>query len=97
YNVKRATVAGGPYAYATVASGLTATSFLDTGLSDDVTYYYVVSGMNGVGEGPNSAEASATTNATPTVATAAAPSASPVTGTTTNLSVLGADDGGESN
>ncbi len=36
-------------------------------------------------------------NATPTVATAAAASPSPVTGTTTGLSVLGADDDGESN
>lgn len=33
----------------------------------------------------------------PTVATAAAASANPVTGTTTNLSVLGADSGGEAN
>jgi polygalacturonase len=37
------------------------------------------------------------TNAAPTVMTAAAASPSPVTGTTTALSVLGADDGGESN
>ena len=37
------------------------------------------------------------TNAAPTVATPAAASPSPVTGTTTNLSALGADDGGESN
>jgi plastocyanin/regulation of enolase protein 1 (concanavalin A-like superfamily) len=37
------------------------------------------------------------TNAAPTVSTAAAASANPVTGTTTNLSVLGADDAGESN
>jgi hypothetical protein len=36
-------------------------------------------------------------NTAPTVATAASGSPSPVTGTTTNLSVLGADDGGESN
>ena len=36
-------------------------------------------------------------NAAPTVATAAAASPSPVTGATTALSVLGADDGGESN
>ncbi len=36
-------------------------------------------------------------NATPTVATAAAASPATVTGTTTNLSVLGADDGGEAN
>lgn len=36
-------------------------------------------------------------NAPPTVAQPAAASANPVTGTTTNLSVLGADDGGQSN
>lgn len=36
-------------------------------------------------------------NQPPTVATPASASPSPVTGTTTNLSVLGADDGGESN
>ena len=36
-------------------------------------------------------------NQTPTVATPAAATPSPVTGTTTALSVLGADDGGESN
>src|SRR5207253_405330 len=36
-------------------------------------------------------------NAPPTVATPAAASPNPVTGTTTNLSVLGADDGGEAN
>jgi len=35
-------------------------------------------------------------NAAPTVATAATASSNPVTGKTTNLSVLGADDGGES-
>ncbi|MCY2927845.1 MAG: Ig-like domain-containing protein, partial [Planctomycetota bacterium] len=36
-------------------------------------------------------------NATPTVATAASASPSPATGTTTGLSVLGADDGGQAN
>ena len=36
-------------------------------------------------------------NAAPTVATAAAANPSPITGTTTTLSVLGADDGGEPN
>jgi hypothetical protein len=38
-----------------------------------------------------------TQNQAPTVATAASASPSTVTGTTTNLSVLGADDGGEAN
>ena len=37
------------------------------------------------------------TNGAPTVATPAAATPNPVTGTTTNLSVLGADDGGEAN
>jgi len=36
-------------------------------------------------------------NSPPTIATAAAASPNPVTGTTTNLSVLGADDAGEAN
>ena len=50
--------------------------------------------------GSASATASVTitaTNAAPTVATAAKATPSPVTGTTTALSVLGADDGGEAN
>jgi hypothetical protein len=40
---------------------------------------------------------SGTSNQPPTVATPAAASPNPVTGTTTSLSVLGADDGGEAN
>jgi hypothetical protein len=45
----------------------------------------------------NGAASVTVTNAAPTVATAASASPSPVTGTTAALSVLGADDGGESN
>ncbi|MGN6725033.1 MAG: Ig-like domain-containing protein, partial [Tepidisphaeraceae bacterium] len=53
-------------------------------------------------EGTNPAQlvlttAPTTTNATPTVATPAAANPNPISGTTANLSVLGADDGGESN
>jgi predicted phage tail protein len=58
YNVKRATLSGGPYA--TVATGLTTTSFLNTGLKSGTTYYYVVSAVNAAGESPNSVPASAT-------------------------------------
>src|SRR5688572_24905879 len=48
--------------------------------------------------GAVSGDASITvTNAPPTVATPAAAAPSPVTGTSTGLSVLGADDGGETN
>ncbi|WP_407644625.1 cellulose binding domain-containing protein [Cohnella cholangitidis] len=58
YNVKRATTNGGPYA--TVATGVTGTSYADTGLTNGTTYYYVVSAVNAAGESANSAQASAT-------------------------------------
>lgn len=59
YSVKRSTTAGGPYTV--IASGLTTTSFTDTGLQDGVTRHYVVSATSLAGEGANSTEASATT------------------------------------
>ncbi|QMV43203.1 glycoside hydrolase family 48 protein [Cohnella cholangitidis] len=65
YNVKRATTNGGPYA--TVATGVTGTSYADTGLTNGTTYYYVVSAVNAAGESANSAQASATPIAVPTV------------------------------
>ncbi|MFC5470743.1 glycoside hydrolase family 44 protein, partial [Cohnella suwonensis] len=58
YNVKRATTSGGPYT--TVATGVTATGYADTGLSNGTTYYYVVSAANAVGESANSSQVSAT-------------------------------------
>jgi fibronectin type 3 domain-containing protein len=63
YNVKRATVAGGPYT--TVASGLAAPGHTDSGLTNGTTYYYVVSATNAGGESPDSAEASAEPQAVP--------------------------------
>jgi beta-lactamase superfamily II metal-dependent hydrolase len=63
YNVKRATATGGPYTV--VASGVTATTYTNTGLTNGTTYFYVVSAVNGAGESPNSSEASATPTAPP--------------------------------
>ena len=65
YNVKRATVSGGPYT--TIASNVTDTSILDTALAPAATYYYVVSAVNVKGESANSTETSATTPAGPPV------------------------------
>jgi fibronectin type 3 domain-containing protein len=56
YNVKRATVTGGPY---TKISSPAATNFIDTGLTNGTTYFYVVSAQNSSGESANSAQASA--------------------------------------
>lgn len=52
YNIKRATVSGGPYT--TIAAGVTDTTYTDTNVSTDTTYYYVVSASNAQGEGDNS-------------------------------------------
>jgi alpha-L-fucosidase len=57
YNVKRATSSGGPYD--TIAS-VAATSYLNTGLTNGTTYYYVVSAVNALAESSDSPAASAT-------------------------------------
>lgn len=58
YTVKRSTTSGGPYA--TVATGVTATTYTNTGLKSKTTYCYVVTAVNASGESPNSNQASAT-------------------------------------
>ncbi len=55
YNVKRSSFAGGPY---TILTNVTSTSFIDTTVTNYDAYYYVVSGVNLAGEGPDSAETS---------------------------------------
>src|SRR5262245_19783673 len=66
YKVYRGTASG---AEVLVQSGVTGTTAADTGLANGTTYYYKVSAVNAVGEGPLSAEVSAT----PQVAPPAAP------------------------
>jgi fibronectin type 3 domain-containing protein len=57
YDVKRSTTAGGPYILVATVSG---NSYTDSGLTDGTTYYYVISGINGFGEGGDSTQVSAT-------------------------------------
>jgi len=56
YNIKRSTSSGSE----TTIASTTGTSYTDVTLLDGTTYYYVISALNTGGEGPNSAEVSAT-------------------------------------
>jgi fibronectin type 3 domain-containing protein len=62
YRIYRGSTSGGETVL-TTTSGPT-TSFTDTGVGAGATYYYQVSAVNSVGEGPRSGERSATTPAT---------------------------------
>jgi len=66
YNVKRATVTGGPY---TTINSPGTNSYDDTTAVNGTTYFYVVSAVGAGGEGPNSSEASATPQAAPAAPT----------------------------
>jgi hypothetical protein len=57
YNVKRSLTSGGTYA--TIATGVAATEFTDTGLTNGTTYFYKVSATNAAGESPLSSAVSA--------------------------------------
>jgi beta-glucanase (GH16 family) len=57
YFVKRSLVSGGPY---TTNANPSATTYTDTTATNCTTYYYVVSGVNNIGEGTNSNEAAVT-------------------------------------
>src|SRR5436190_1932533 len=60
YKIYRGTASGGETLVATIGNQL---SYSDGGLTNGVTYYYKVSAVNNVGEGPPSNEASATPTA----------------------------------
>lgn len=63
YNVKRATSAAGPFGI--VGPGITGLNYADNTVQNGLSYYYVVSAVNEVGEGANSAPVSATPNVPP--------------------------------
>ncbi|HUE86487.1 MAG TPA: CARDB domain-containing protein [Vicinamibacterales bacterium] len=60
YDVKRSQTAGGPYT--TIAADVKGAFVIDPDVVNGVTYYYVVSAANSLGESGDSGEASATPN-----------------------------------
>ena len=67
YRIYRGTSSGAETFLVEIGDVLT---YVDTGLTNGQTYYYQVSAMNGVGEGPRSSEVSATPILGPTVPSA---------------------------
>src|SRR5437868_11167129 len=63
--VLRSTVSGSGYASA--ATGITTTSYTNTGLTNGTTYYFVATATNSTGISGNSNQASATPSSTVTV------------------------------
>ena len=60
YNLKRSLYSGGPFVTIT---NVTATTYTDTNVVNNRTYYYVVSALNTIGEGSNSVPVSASPEA----------------------------------
>ena len=70
YDVRRATVSGGPYTSIATPTGGTTNTYTDTAVTNDTTYYYVVTARNGAGNAcvsGQSAQASATPRSCQTV------------------------------
>ncbi|TLZ66884.1 MAG: hypothetical protein E6K12_05390 [Methanobacteriota archaeon] len=82
YKIYRGTSSNGEGLLTTVGNVL---SYSDTSVSNGVTYYYEVSAVNSVGEGPRSNEASATPSAPP--ATPGAPQGLTATGGDTTVAL----------
>jgi hypothetical protein len=61
YRVKRSTAGGPPYTV--IASAVTSTGYVDSGLQNGTPYTYVVSAVNAAGEGPDSTPVTATPQA----------------------------------
>lgn len=64
YNLHRATQAGGGSKIAPVLTGITGTSYTNTGLASGTTYYYQVVGVNASGSSGYSPEVRTTTSGT---------------------------------
>jgi len=60
YDLLRANVSGGPYQI--IDSGITSTTYTDTGLNTDTTYYYVVTAVSSSGVSVYSPQVSGTTS-----------------------------------
>ncbi len=58
YNIYRSLTSGSGYSL--IDSGIVPTSYADTGRTNGVTYFYIVTGVNGLGEGPQSNEVMST-------------------------------------
>lgn len=60
YNIKRATVSGGPYTVVArnVAEGVSSVTFIDTTALSGATYHYVISALNNFAESDDSIEVS---------------------------------------
>jgi fibronectin type 3 domain-containing protein len=63
YNVKRATIDGGPYTQLAQLAAPTSNGFTDSSVTNGTAYFYVVSSLDAVGESANSTQVSATPEA----------------------------------
>jgi parallel beta-helix repeat protein len=79
YNIHRGTTPGGETLLTAVGNVL---NYVDIGLMNGLTYYYRISAVNDVGEGPYSNEANATPSAQPSNQPPICAISSPISGTT---------------